>query len=186
MAGGQTGTGHPAPSPATFQTGAMDEVIPSGSLLATATAARAGPEQGTLQSLPSEVPRRECFLVEVFLELPMPTDRFCPCPNYARLAKFEARFPDRETEAERTQRQSGGLLSFNWGAGARRHLSKSVVAHKLIPTLGKLRQEGHNFDVSLDYFGRPCQQTNKNPSFLLPLCSLMARGASSYPKGSEI
>lgn len=39
------------------------------------------------------------------------------------------------------------------------HLSKSVVAHKLIPTLGKLRLEDHNFEVSLRYIARPCKQT---------------------------
>lgn len=72
--GVRTGTGHPAPSPAAFQTGAADEVIPSGSLLATAAAARAGPDRETLQSLLSKVPRRESFLVEVFPGLPIPAD----------------------------------------------------------------------------------------------------------------
>lgn len=46
------------------------------------------------------------------------------------------------------------------------HLSKSVVAHKLIPTLGKLRHEDHNFEVSLVYVARPCKQTK--PRFLPP------------------
>lgn len=47
------------------------------------------------------------------------------------------------------------------------HLNKSVVAHRLIPTLGKLRREDHNFEVSLGYIVRPCKQTK--PRFFLPL-----------------
>lgn len=50
------------------------------------------------------------------------------------------------------------------------HLSKSVVAHKLIPTLGKLRRE-----VSLGYIVRSCKQT-KPSFFFLPLSELLPNG----------
>lgn len=44
------GTGHPAPSPAAFQAGAADEVIPSGSLLDTAAAALCPRRTGSRKS----------------------------------------------------------------------------------------------------------------------------------------
>lgn len=58
--GGRTGTGHPAPSPAAFQTGEADEVIPSGSLLATAATARAGPDRDSPKS-PLQGPQKGKF-----------------------------------------------------------------------------------------------------------------------------
>lgn len=37
----------------------------------------------------------------------------------------------------------------------------SVVAHVLIPTLGKQSQEGCDFEVILAYIAKPCLKTRK-------------------------
>lgn len=67
------GTGHPAPSPAAFQAGAADEVIPSGSLLAKAAAALCPRGTGARDSLKVSLPRSpevSVFWLKSFLDLP--------------------------------------------------------------------------------------------------------------------
>jgi hypothetical protein len=89
--GGRTmGTGHPAPSPAAFQAGAADEVIPSGSLLATAAAAlcprRTGARDSPKVSL-MRFPEGNVSWLKFFLDFP--SQLIVPL---SQLAKFEGRF----------------------------------------------------------------------------------------------
>lgn len=120
------GTGHPAPSPAAFQAGAADEVIPSGSLLATAAAAlcprrtgeRNSPEVSLMRSPEGNVSWLKSFLDFLF-QLILPLSQL-----YKAGPSLKAVFLDWETEASREHGGIGGCLALTWGAGARRRLSR--------------------------------------------------------------